>query len=83
MDTSFCYNGQWFRPYRKLTQAEREKPLNTAEGKLSRYCDEEFEKYWDLQEFYKQAHSDADLFWWHGKLIMPSWDTFFILLAWL
>ena len=83
MENGFSFNGQWFRPYRKMTKAEREKPLNSLEEKMTRFCNEEFESYWDLNEFYRKAQSDADLFWWHGRLVIPSWDTFYILNAWL
>ena len=82
-NTSFYYNGEWFKPFRKMTKAEREQPLSSLEGKLSRFSNEEFETYWDLQEFCDKANSDADLFWWHGKLVMPAWDTFYILTGWL
>ena len=83
MEQGFSYNGQWFRPFRKMTKAEREQPLNSLEGKMTRYCNAEFEAYWDIDEFYRSAHSDADLFWWKGNLVMPSFDTFYILSAWL
>ncbi|MBP5782425.1 MAG: hypothetical protein J6W04_02685 [Bacteroidales bacterium] len=80
---AFNYNGEWFRPYRKLTRSEREQPLSSVEDKLTRFADEEFEELWDLQEFYRKSHSDADLFWWHGRMVIPSWDTFYILNNWL
>ena len=83
MNKRFSYNGQWFSPFRKMTKAEREQSLNSLEGKMTRFCDKEFESYWDLQDFYSKAHSDADLFWWKGKLVIPSWDTFYILSTWL
>ena len=83
MDKSFNYNGEWFRPYRKLTQAERERPLSSIQDKLIRYSNEEFEKYWDLEEFCATAHSDADLYFWKGKVVMPSWNTFFVVNGWL
>ena len=83
MNKPFFYNGEWFRPYRKMTKAEREQPLSAVEEKLSRFTNEEFEAYWDLNEFYRKAQSDADLFWWKGRLVMPAWDTFFIVNGWL
>lgn len=79
----FNYCGEWFRPFRKMTKAEREQSLNSLEEKMTRYCNEEFESYWDLNEFFSKAKCDADLFWWRGCLIMPSWDTFYILSGWL
>ena len=79
----FNYNGEWFVPYRRMTKAEREQPLSAMEGKLTRYTDEEFEKQWDMDEFFEKSHSDADLFWWHGRLVLPSWDTFFVVNGWL
>lgn len=83
MDNSFKYNGQWFRPYRKLTKAERERPLDVIQEKLIRFSNEEFEEYWNLMEFSKASGTDADLFWWKGKLVMPSWDTFYIVNGWI
>ena len=83
MKKSFNYNGEWFTPFRKLTQTEREQPLNSVEDKLVRYSDEEFEKYWDLMDFVRVSRSDADLFWWKGKLVLPSWDTIYIVNGWL
>ena len=80
---SFNYNGEWFTPFRKLTQAEREQPLSAIEDKLIRYSNEEFEKYWDLLEFKAKSRGDANLFWWNGKLILPSWDTIYIVNGWL
>lgn len=82
-DTSFYFNGERFVPYRRMTQAEREQPLSSLEGKLSRYANAEFEAYWDLREFREASRSDADLFFWKGKLILPSWDTFYIVNGWL
>jgi hypothetical protein len=79
----FTYNGERFMPYRKMTKWEREQPLSSLEGKLSRYANAEFEAYWDLDEFHKAAQSDADLYWWNGKLVMPGWDTVYILNGWL
>ena len=78
MENGFSYNGEFFRPCRKLTQSEREQPLNAVEDKIQRYCNEEFEAYWDLNEFFEKAQSDADLYWWHGRLVLPSWDTFYV-----
>ena len=85
MNKSFNYNGEWFTPYRKLTKVERERPLSAVEDTmpLSRFSNEEFEKYWDLMEFLQASHSDANLFWWNGKIVMPSWDTFYIVNGWL
>ncbi|MBQ6503201.1 MAG: hypothetical protein IJI57_04740 [Flexilinea sp.] len=80
---SFSYNGEWFKPFRKFTKSEREQPLSAVEGKLTRYSDEEFENQWNMADFYRKSHSDADLFWWHGRLILPSWDTFFFVNQWL
>lgn len=80
---AFNYNGQWFTPYRKMTCSEREQPLSAVEGKLSRFADGEFESYWDLDEFQKASKTDADLYWWRGQLVMPGWDTFYILNTWL
>ena len=79
MAKGFNYNGEWFTPYRKLTKAEREQPLRGIEDKLLRYSNEEFEAYWDMMEFFRVSKSDANLFWWKGKVIMPSLDTFYII----
>ena len=78
----FNYNGEWFKPYRKMTKAERERPLCAMEGQLTRYTDEEFEKQWNMADFYRKSGTDADLFWWHGRLILPSWDKFFFVNQW-
>ena len=83
MEKTFLYCGEWFRPLRKMTKAEREQPLDALHGKLSRYSNEELESYWDLNEFYKVADSDADIYVWKGKFVIPSWDTFYILIGWL
>lgn len=80
-DTSFKYLGETFRPYRKLTQAEREQPSCIAREKLQRYYNERLEAEWDLDAFYAAAHSDADLFWWKGRLILPAWDSFFFVIG--
>ena len=82
-NNSFQYNGEWFTPFRKMTQTEREQPLENIREKMIRFSNEEFEKYWDMDEFYQKAKGSADLFWWHGKLILPGWDTFYILNGWL
>ena len=83
MTTTFRYNGETFREFRSMTKAERERPLEVLQEKLVRYSNVEFEKYWNLDEFYKKAQTDANLFWWKGKLVMPSWDTFYIVNGWL
>jgi len=78
---SFKYLGETFRPYRKLTDREREQPASVAREKLMRYYNDALEAEWDLNDFYEQAKSDADLFWWRGKIILPAFDTFFIVLG--
>ena len=83
MAKGFAYNGEWFTPFRKMTKAEREQPLDAVQDKMIRYSNEEFEKYWDLIDFEYASQTDADLFWWNGKLVIPSWDTIYILNGWL
>ena len=80
-NTSFKYCGETFRPYRKLTKAEREQPASVAREKLQRYYNETLEAQWDLNEFYEAAQSDCDLFFWKGKVILPTWDSFFFVIG--
>ena len=83
MNEPFVYNGERFKPYRKMTKAEREQPLENIHEKIFRYYNEEFEKNWDLEEFTRTSKSDADFFWWRGKLIIPGWDSIYYINGWL
>ena len=82
MENSFNYHGQWFKPYRHFTKQEREQSVSEIRGKLERFTNEEFEKYWDCNEF-ADLGNNADLYWWHGKVVIPGWDTFYIVSGWL
>ena len=80
MKDTFKYCGETFRPFRKLTEAERSQPSSVAREKLQKYYNDALEAEWDLDGFYEAAHSDCDLFFWKGKVILPSTDSFFFVI---